>query len=159
MRAGVQETPVPKIRWNGVEIWSDSSFNFLCLECSLWPTLLGLFYAHLRTLFSFILSQKHRTQSNNSFSCHWFRHVRLLCVDNAVYYFKYRNISRTYALFVIFLASLRVAGATYNAVFARDLFYRQLWISYECVVVAKWLDTCLSVPARSKPAVILEIKN
>jgi hypothetical protein len=42
-------------------------------------------------------------------------------------------------------------------VFVRDLFYRKLLISYECVAVADLLDTGLSVPARSNPAVILEI--
>jgi hypothetical protein len=64
-----------------------------------------------------------------------------------------------YILLAIFLAALSVAGAICNVVFLRDSFYRMLLISSECVLVAKLLDTRLSVQERSKPAVILEITN
>jgi hypothetical protein len=64
-----------------------------------------------------------------------------------------------YILFVIFLASLSVAGSICNVVFLLDSFYRMLLMSSECVLVAKLLDTRLSVQERSKPEVILEIRN
>jgi hypothetical protein len=64
-----------------------------------------------------------------------------------------------YILFAIFLASLSVAGAICIVVFLHDSFYRMLLITSECVLVAKLLDTRLSVQERSKPAVILEITN
>jgi hypothetical protein len=157
MTAGVEEMPLPKFRADEIALKFFKFFlRWLWLVSS---TAESILHPFKEFIFVYYFFYKHRTKSNNSFSRYRFRHEPLLYVDNAVYYFKYKNIHEAYVLFVIFLASLRAAGATYNAVFLRDLFYGKIWIPYECVVVAKLLYTRLGVPAKSKRAVIVEITN